>query len=68
MWKLLDPDLSGIALIAMGRRVMHHRIAVYSTTESHAEVLYLDTDRQSRLASLQREVNQIAFLVSPSFH
>jgi len=78
MWELSDPDLRDAALIAMGRRVVHHQIAAYSAAESYAEVPYLEIDRRSllailqeekstdsRLASLQSEVNQMVFLVNP---
>ncbi len=73
-----DPDLRDAALIAAVRRIAHHQIAAYSAAESYAEALYLEIDRHSllatlqkkqftdrRLAGLQNEVNQLALLVSP---
>jgi len=60
---------------------VHHQIAAYSAAEGYAEALHLETDQHSllailqdekstdcRLASLQSEVNQMAFLVNLKSH
>lgn len=78
--ELSDPDLRDAALIATGRRVAHHQIAAYSAAERHAEALLLEVDRHRllailneesstdrRLAGLQGEANQIAFLAGRPF-